>query len=131
MVSPFTTFEEFTAAKGPIYTFANSSGMVAFLLIICALMFLYFIYASFTTKRSDAPQNPVVLGLLLVTGFVSLLQGAYTQATDKASPASAESRVTRIASNPWQPMALLGLMGGGAAATRRRRSRKSVRTRLR
>lgn len=129
MVSPFKTFEEFTAAKGPIYTFANSPGMIAFLLIIGALLFLYFIYASFTTKRTETPQSPLVLSVLLVTGLVSLLQGAYTQSTQKAAHTTAEARVTRVASG-WQPVALLGLMGG-AAATRRRRSRKPARSRLR
>ncbi|MCY7285644.1 MAG: hypothetical protein LH679_19880 [Cyanobacteria bacterium CAN_BIN43] len=45
MSSPFSSFKEFSDAKGPIYTFANNPTMIGFLLVVSLAITVYFFYA--------------------------------------------------------------------------------------
>jgi hypothetical protein len=136
MISPFETFEEFSTAEGPIYTFANSPAVISVLLIICLLISLYFVYASFVIKKGTSnAQNPMFLGIVIATGALSLADHLYSNhvkgnnySREEAALHRPTANVTqpkapfRTTSSSFQPLALLGLVGGGAA-TRRRKNR--------
>lgn len=117
--SPFSTFEEFSSAKGPIYTFANNSLMINILLILSALIAVYFIYASYVIKQDSAPAPDIkAIGLLLVAGLASVMgtllnpQPEQREVEDPRYPQ--ESQALRRQS--WQPLTLLGMMGLGGTA---------------
>lgn len=134
MTSPFKTYQEFYEAEGAIYTFSDRPMIIAILLIVSALMFLYFIYATFQPKREHLEaKSPVVLSLLIITSAVSLVDTIYTQyiqrgdqrstasvVRDAEQPTASASR--RNGANPLEALPFLGLVGGGAAASRRRTS---------
>ena len=79
MSSPFKTSQEFLEVKGPLYTFANSSVWLTLFLVFSVVIFLWFIYASYTIKNSSDSKNPdpAMMSILLITGFISLAQSAY------------------------------------------------------
>ena len=63
MSSPFKTSQEFLEVKGPLYTFANNPVWIGVFLILSVLIFLWFIYASYQTKRDETntpTPNPTV-----------------------------------------------------------------------
>lgn len=138
MISPFETFEEFSTAEGPIYTFANSPAVIGALLIICLLLSLYFVYASFVIKKGvSTGQNPMFLGIVIATGALSLADQIYVNhvrggdypkgETALHRPTASITQPKASSRNPrsnFQPLALLGLVGGGAAI-RRRKNRRS------
>lgn len=133
MSSPFSTFEEFSQAEGPIYTFANNPSMIAFLLIINVIITVYFFYASFRMKQeSPQPINPKAIGLFLVAGLASAI-GLLSQPSsskDEAVQARAgrsETLRSEVQSRRWQPFALLGLTGLGGAALKPFKSRSKQR----
>ncbi len=119
MPSPFSTFKEFSETKGPIYTFANNPTMIGILLVICAAISLYFIYASFTMQDDTKSKNPAVLSLLVLVSVGSMLSSWVQPAKD----ATTAHRRVKSEMQAWQPLAILGLLGTGTTIGRRR-SRK-------
>lgn len=132
MSSPFSTFEEFSQAEGPIYTFANSPGIITFLLIVCLLITIYFFYASYGMKQESHKVDPKAIGLFLVAGLASAI-GLLSQPSsskDEAVQARAgrsETLRSEVQSRRWQPFALLGLTGLGGAALKPFKSRSKQR----
>jgi apolipoprotein N-acyltransferase len=125
MISPFETFEEFSTAEGPIYTFANNPAVIGILLVICLLISLYFVYASFVIKKGGSTgQNPMFLGIVIATGALSLADQVYANYVREGNrpTVSITQSETPHASRNFQPLALLGLVGGKAA--RRRKNRR-------
>ncbi|HIK54601.1 MAG TPA: hypothetical protein IGS37_05500 [Synechococcales cyanobacterium M55_K2018_004] len=136
--SPFQTHSEFLEVEGPFYTFAHQPGMIAFLLILCALGSIYFVYASFFIKGEQAGlKSPLALSLLLALGLGAVAERVYQQTLRQSDrPTSAVTRGVQMRSpqapSPrLKPLALLGLVGGSAAASRRRRSSASRQRRIR
>jgi hypothetical protein len=130
MTSPFSTFEEFSSAEGPIYTFANNPTMIAILLIISALISIYFFYASFAIKQESSKSPDVAaLGVLLVAGFASIMGTLLNPQADRREAVNPRpSHEMRTERSGWQPLALLGLVGlGGSGAAKSRSKRRTSR----
>jgi hypothetical protein len=128
MSSPFSSFKEFSEAKGPIYTFANNPTMIGFLLVVCLAITVYFFYASYTMKVETHAKTPKAIGLLLMAGAASILGMEFAPQSPKQPETSRHAQAQRA--HNWQPLALLGLVGtGGTQLGRKRRSprRKSRR----
>jgi len=137
--SPFSTHTEFLEVKGPFYTFSHQPGVIAFLLILCALGSLYFVYASFVIKKgAPAPKSPVILGILLALGMASTADSIYHQ-YQKQSNSSRMAQSTghpTIAANRssdaglLKSLAFLGMVGGSVARRSPQKTRfKSRRSR--
>lgn len=129
MSSPFSNSKEFLAAEGPIYTFGNNSTIVTIFLIVSAILFLWFIYASYKIKSGKPPaKNPVVLSLLIAASAFSLAGTAYNSKIDKINqPATKEtaSRVINFKKQQWQiPMSLIGMVASGSGLQRRSPNRR-------
>jgi len=127
MTSPFKTFEEFSEAEGPIYTFANNSSAIAILLLIVAAITLYFLYASYNIKPGESkPQNPVALSLFLIAGVSSLLANSFlsNDAVKERQNTEASRRDARVELSLLAPLGLLGL---GATRRQKRRYKNSKR----
>lgn len=128
--SPFQTADEFLQAEGPIYGFANQPGMIAFLIIIAALISLYFVYASYTVKGGDSGvgvKRPTSLGVLILAGAMSLFGTLSAHSVDRGerrtvdAPRSARSvQMAQRDSDigPFKAMGLLGLVGSVASGRR-------------
>ncbi|MBD2465075.1 hypothetical protein H6G89_29130 [Oscillatoria sp. FACHB-1407] len=128
MTSPFSSFEEFSSAEGPIYTFANNPTVIAILLIICALMTIYFVYASYTMKLDSKSPDAKAIGLLLVAGFASVMGTLFNPNTERREAVNPRhSHEMRAERSNWQPLALLGMVGLGGAAKGRSSKRRSSR----
>lgn len=114
MTSPFSTFEEFSSAKGPIYTFANNSLAIGFLLVLCVLILIYFIYASYFMKQelTETP-DPKAIGLLLVAGFASVMGTLFNPQSERREAVRPRYEEVRSDRHNWQPLALLGMVGLG------------------
>ncbi|MUL36824.1 hypothetical protein [Gloeocapsopsis dulcis] len=134
MSSPFSNPKEFLEVEGPIYTFGNNSTIITFFLIVSAVLFLWFIYASYTIKSGKpAPKNPVVLSLLIAASAFSLASSVYNSTVDN-QPSRTKETVSLISSNKqqWQlPMTLIGMVVSGSLLQRRspknrRRKRKTI-----
>ncbi|HEY9626250.1 MAG TPA: hypothetical protein V6C84_03025 [Coleofasciculaceae cyanobacterium] len=129
MSSPFSTFEEFSNAEGPIYTFANNSVMISILLILSLIISVYFFYASFGMRQELTTHVDVkAIGLLLIAGLTTLTGFLFNPQVPKRTEA-AQARSSHLEQNSpksWAPLALLGLTGVGRAALKRskRSSRK-------
>lgn len=130
--SPFGSWEEFEGAidgptGGAIYTFADRPALNGIMLVVAALIFLYFIYASFHIKSGQtSAKSPPVLGLLLVAGVASAMASLYEGfTTQRAGQQSNRPAMSETAKASRQiPVALLGMTG--LAGTRRKRP-KAVR----
>ncbi|MDX2214981.1 MAG: hypothetical protein SFY66_16960 [Oculatellaceae cyanobacterium bins.114] len=128
MTSPFSTFEEFSSAEGPIYTFANNPTMITVLLIISALITIYFFYASFgMTQTSSKSPDVKAIGLLLVAGFASVMGLLNPQADRREAINPRHSQEIRSERSTWQPLALLGLVGLGGGSKGRTAKRRGAR----
>jgi hypothetical protein len=117
MTSPFKTFQEFNEAEGPIYTFANNSAIIGILIVLSALILLYFIYMSYAMKQ-DTPKGPVSLGAIILAGALSLAGLSHTHApkqTPETARRQSQSELARL-----QPLALLGMVGIGTKTLRQR-----------
>lgn len=140
--SPFATAEEFAGAidgptGGAIYTFADRPAINGILIVVSALMFIYFLYSAFHTKINDAPPKSLAtLGALFLAGAVSLGSAVYdAYAARNAQEASHRRPTTQaIASNSRPvPPALVGLVGMlglpkiGRRSQKRRRKAESDR----
>ena len=128
MSSPFSTFKQFSEAKGPIYTFANNPAIIGILLAIAFAILVYFLYASFFMKQENSKsKNPVVLSLLIVASVISstaaLINVHPTKLKTTAYHRSSQSEVA----TGWkklQPLMLFGLMKVGVGATLRQKARR-------
>lgn len=119
--SPFSDYQSFYEASGPIYTFADRPAIIALLLVAGVAIFLYFIYSTFTmNKGSSEGSNPVILGILLATTAFSAAEAIYQNLSGKE--ANQQAAVTHNAGPQRSagPLALLGMVGLGAAGSRRR-----------
>lgn len=121
MSSPFSSFAEFSKAKGPIYTFANNPIMIGFLLVLCVAITIYFIYYSYTLRQKQPAKTPAALGLLLVAGAASLLNMVLTPHAHKQPERHLHQRSNTY---NWQPLALLGMVGIGGGLRHKRRSQR-------
>ncbi|MBE9181662.1 hypothetical protein IQ268_24155 [Oculatella sp. LEGE 06141] len=135
MTSPFSSYQDYYEAEGPIYTFANNPAIIGILVFVSALMFIYFIYFTFTlNKGHSSAKNPIVLSLLILTSAASFVADSvysHYQNRNESSPVSMTTEVPKSApTHRFQPLALLGMMGGGAVASRRTR-RKGDRHKVR
>jgi hypothetical protein len=133
--SPFSNYQDFYEATGPIYTFADRPAIIGILFVVSAFIFLYFIYATYTTKKgsSDA-KSPVILGLLLATSLASAADALYNNSVRNTYRQTA--RVTQPTEHAHhkgqtQPLALLGMVGVGAGTVRRRFSKQAQLSRSR
>lgn len=135
--SPFSSWEEFEGAidgptGGAIYTFADRPALNGIMLVVAALIFLYFIYASFHIKSgSSSAKSPPVLGLLLVAGAASAMTTLYEGVTEQqAGQRTAHSELSQTTKASRRlPIALLGMTG--IAGVSKRKRAKSLRRRLR
>ena len=135
MSSPFSNYKEFLEVEGPIYTFGNNPTIITFFLIVSAVLFLWFIYASYTIKSGKpAPKNPVVLSLLIAASAFSLVSSVYNSTVDNQPAQTQETKSRVVSSNKqqWQlPMTLIGMVASGSLLQRhspknRRRKRKTI-----
>jgi hypothetical protein len=125
MSSPFSTFKEFSEAKGPIYTFSHNPTVGGIFLGLSLVITIYFFYASYTMKQEDKPAtNLAALGLLIVTGVTSLFSSLLHPAPAKQDEA-ARYRHAPVASaktdKTWQPFVALGMMSIGSVMGRPQR----------
>lgn len=133
MSSPFSNSKEFLEAEGPIYTFGNNSTIVTFFLIVSAILFLWFIYASYTIKSGKpAPKNPVILSFLIAATSVSLASSVYYNSTvDKIyQPSRTKEIKSRVIGSKqlWQlPMTLIGMVASSSILQRRTQNRRRKR----
>ncbi len=124
--SPFSTFEEFSSAKGPIYTFANNPSIISILLILGALIAVYFVYASFFMKQESPPTPDIkAIGLLLVAGFASVMGTLLHPQSEHREAANQRYSQESHARQNWQPLALLGMIGLGGASLGQRLGQKA------
>ncbi len=134
MSSPFSTFEEFSAAKGPIYTFANSPGVITFLILLSALISLYFLYASFGMKNEFAKPTDETgaIALLIATGvsaLLSLVPGYGSSQRLEANdlrPTAARVHTGRGAALPSVLMGLASVTGLATSRSKQRPRRRSA-----
>ncbi|MEM9008529.1 MAG: hypothetical protein AAGE59_34090 [Cyanobacteria bacterium P01_F01_bin.86] len=134
--SPFKTWEEFEGAidgptGGAIYTFADRPALIGIMVFVAALIFLYFIYASFhISSGHSSAKTPPVLGMLLVAGAASAMASLYEGFTERKTvhQASRSSEVSQVA-KPSQkmPAALLGVVGMVGVSKRKRSLNRRIR----
>lgn len=129
MSSPFDNFKEFSKAEGAIYTFANNPTLIGILIAVSALVFLYFIYASFSIKKGQSTaKSPSVLGLLIAASALSLAESAYTSYTEHHKPVSQKQGPAQVArsgqgSGQQGLMAAMGMTFAGGTMWGRLRQR--------
>ena len=134
--SPFKTWEEFDGALdgptgGAIYTFADRPALIGIMVVVAALVFVYFIYASFNMKagESDA-KSPPMLGLLLVAGAASAMASLYEGFTERGNvqQASRSAEVAQVTKpSRKSPAAMLGMLGMVGVSKRKRSSHRRMR----
>ncbi|MGF1589862.1 MAG: hypothetical protein ACFCU7_11575 [Pleurocapsa sp.] len=106
MSSPFKTSQEFLEVKGPLFTFANNYFWLTLFLVFSVIIFLWFIYASYTMKSgSEANSEIAMMSILLLTGFLSLAQSAYLSTTTMIEAYlqnKSQVSMERKTHNPWK-----------------------------
>lgn len=137
--SPFQGWEAFEGAiegptAGAIYTFADRPVLIGIMIVVAALIFLYFIYASFhISSGRSTPKSPPVLGLLLVAGAASAMTSLYEGVMEReAGRQTARSVPSQVAAPTARkmPLAMFGLTGVvGLTGRRRPRQRRRLRHR--
>lgn len=129
MSSPFSTFKEFSEAKGPIYTFANNPTAIATLIAICLAIFVYFLSASFSMKQKNAKsKHPTIVGILILTSAISFASSLFAPHPTKQT--TAYRHIQSEIATSWkklQPLALFGLVGIGSTTLGRKAKRRSPR----
>ncbi len=131
--SPFNTWEEFEGAidgptGGAIYTFADRPALIGIMVVVAALVFLYFLYAAFHISSGESkPKSPTTLGLLLVAGAASAMASLYEGVTEKTSVQQA-SRSGEVSQPTKQsrklPFAMIGMTGLASVVKRKKASRR-------
>lgn len=125
--SPFSTYQEYYEATGPIYTLADRPALIGILTVLSAGIFLYFIYATYTMKKGDSGASMKgLIGLLLATSVMPIADAIYSnyvQRSDHRPSVSinrdggeyvSQERRTRTVS----PLAMLGMVGLGSLPRR-------------
>ena len=134
--SPFKTWEEFEGAVdgptgGAIYTFADRPALIGIMVVVAALVFVYFIYASFhISGGKSSAKSPPMLGMLLVAGAASAMTALYEGFTERESvqQASRSGEVSQpVKQSRKLPLAMLGMTG--LAGMSRKRSQRRIRLR--
>jgi len=123
MSSPFKTHQEFLNAKGPIYSFGNSPAIIGILLAVSAILFLWFIYASYTIKSGKpAAKNPVILSILIAVSSFSLADIYISHPGRTPSKKGVSEVLSSRQGQGWHfsPMAAVGMMASGSVFQRRR-----------
>ena len=126
MTSPFQSYQEFNEATGPIYTFSDRPAIIAMLLLASVLIFLYFIYSTYTMGKgtTDGPKNPLALSILLAASAVSAAEVVYQHVSNQAQRPQAAVTRSGDPARRSLPMAMLGLTGvAGVGGQRSRRQR--------
>lgn len=133
--SPFQTWEEFEGAidgptGGAIYTFADRPALIGIMIVVAALAFLYFIYASFSISGGKSTaKSPPVLAMLIVAGAASAMASLYEGFTERGAvqQASRSGETSQVAKQSSKvPMALLGMTGLAGLSGRKRRTKASA-----
>lgn len=133
--SPFQTWEEFEGAiegdtGGAIYTFADRPALIGIMIVVAALAFLYFIYASFNISGGKSTaKSPPVLGMLIVAGAASAMASLYEGLTERSAvqQASRTGEAAQVEKPANQvPMALLGMTGLAGITGRKRRTKANA-----
>lgn len=114
MISPFSTFEAFSEAEGPIYTFANNPTMIAVLLLLCVAITCYFIYSSFQIGHYNRSKSPAALSALILAGAVSLFGSMLPSQQQKPVEAHRPRPASEIKAERATPLALIGMTVTGA-----------------
>jgi len=131
--SPFKTGEEFAGALdgptgGAIYTFADRPALIGIMVVLSALIFLYFIYASFNVKAGESTaKSPEVLGVLLLVGAASAMMSLYETVkgpNPRRASARQEMAQTRSENSPGAVPALLGMTSLAGLSSRRKRRQR-------
>ncbi|NER85329.1 MAG: hypothetical protein F6K42_38705 [Leptolyngbya sp. SIO1D8] len=134
--SPFKTWEEFEGTidgptGGAIYTFADRPALIGIMVVVSALLFLYFIYASFNiSSGKSTAKSPPMLGMLLIAGAASAMTALYEGFTDLGTvqQTSRSGEVSQPTKRSQKlPVAMLGMMGLAGAS--RKRSHRRIRIR--
>ncbi len=130
MSSPFTTIEEFNSAidgptEGAIYTFANSPIINGIALVVAAVVFIWFIIATYTTHAQPPAINNEInksidrLSSFIVIGLLSLVAADYRQSA-RPRPTARTAEFSSVEPNRQAPrslaplgMGLLGMVGIG------------------
>ena len=131
--SPFKTWEEFEGTidgptGGAIYTFADHPALIGIMVVVAALVFLYFLYAAFHISSGESSaKSPPMLGLLLVAGAASAMASLYEGITEKA-PVQQASRSGEVSQPVKQslklPFAMIGMTGLTGIVKRKKSSRR-------
>ncbi|MGB3494155.1 MAG: hypothetical protein WBA57_15605 [Elainellaceae cyanobacterium] len=135
--SPFSTYDEFYSATGPIYTLADRPALIGILTVLSAGIFIYFIYATYTMNKGgdEGASMKGMLGVLLAASVLPLADAVYSQyiqrsdhrptaAVPQESEPNEESPSTGL-----EPLALLGTMSLGSSALGRGRRDGRLKTR--
>ncbi|MEL6469803.1 MAG: hypothetical protein AAFQ74_08750 [Cyanobacteria bacterium J06623_4] len=139
MSSPFTTLEDFNnAIEGPtggaIYTFANSPAINAIALLVAVGIFLWFIFATYSSHASPSGSMDKSLNHLssfLVLGLLSAMTAAghYANRAPRPEHPTAQHRPSLkfVHQQPSKklPLGLLGMMGIGLPSLSRTSKRKA------
>ncbi|MGD1928961.1 MAG: hypothetical protein ACFB12_08620 [Leptolyngbyaceae cyanobacterium] len=137
--SPFNGWAAFEGAidgptGGAIYTFADRPILIGIMIVVAALIFLYFIYASFhISSGRSTPKSPPVLGLLLVAGaasaMTSLYEGVMEREAVRQTARPGQSQVAEPTARKV-PLAVFGMTGlVGLTGRQRPRKRRRLRDR--
>lgn len=131
--SPFKTWEEFEGSidgptGGAIYTFADRPALIGIMVVVAALVFLYFLYASFHISGGQSTaKSPTTLGLLLVAGAASAMASLYEGVTERngVQQANRSGEISQPAKQSRKaPLAILGMTGLAGVSQRQRGSRR-------
>lgn len=131
--SPFQSWEEFEGAidgptGGAIYTFADRPVLIGIMLVVAALIFLYFLYASFHISGGESTaKSPSTLGLLLVAGAASAMASLYEgfNEQNRVREAARPGEVTQVSETSRKlPAAMVGMMGMVGVTKRKKSSRR-------
>ncbi|MEM6522124.1 MAG: hypothetical protein AAF722_22665 [Cyanobacteria bacterium P01_C01_bin.70] len=131
--SPFQTWEEFEGAVdgptgGAIYTFADRPALIGIMVVVAALVFLYFLYAAFHISSGESTAKPPsALGLLLVAGAASAMTALYEGFTEQkpVRQAARSGEVAQASTSSRQlPAAMVGMLGLVSVSKRKKSSRR-------
>lgn len=118
MSSPFSTFEEFEGAidgptGGAIYTFAHSPATNTIALLICVVLFIWFLVRTFTTHYEvpaiDHSLNH--LSAFIVAGLLSLAGAEYRQSVQPHQPVVDQPQAVAPRPGAKSALGILGLVG--------------------
>ncbi len=136
--SPFSSYEEYYSATGPIYTLADRPALIGILTVLGAGIFIYFIYSTYTMKKGGDGGDSMkgMLGFLLAASVLPLADAVYSQYIQRSDhrPTAAVSQEADIdeqetPARGWEPLALIGSLSIGTSALGRSRRNGRSKTR--